>query len=287
MALPSNSSNQRRLLDSAIGQPFAMSEALFNLTGRAALITGAARGLGAAMAAALGHAGARLFLNDIDELALCAQCARLVDEGLQAEGLAFDVCDAAGVAAAMRQIEEHAGRLDILVNNAGIAVYKGLVDHDIEDWNRVLGVDLTALYVVAREAAKIMSEDGHGRIINVSSILGLISRPGILSYVVAKHGVIGMTRALAAELGSRRITCNAIAPGFFETPMNDNLTADSAFRRMITSRTPLKRWALPEELSGPIVFLASAASSFVTGQVLVVDGGITTSLFPPESAPLG
>jgi gluconate 5-dehydrogenase len=260
---------------------------LFSLADRTALITGAARGLGAAMAAALGQAGARLFLNDIDEAALSARCAALAGEGLQAEGLVFDVCDPAGVAAAMGRIQERCGRLDILVNNAGIAVYKGLVDHDLDDWNRVLGVDLTALYVVAREAAKIMSEDGHGRIINVSSILGLISRPGILSYVVAKHGVIGMTRALAAELGARRITCNAIAPGFFETPMNDSLTADGAFKQMITSRTPLKRWAQPEELSGPIVFLASAASSFVTGQILVVDGGITASLFPPESAPLG
>ena len=262
-----------------------MPESLFNLAGRTAMITGAARGLGAAMATALGRAGARLFLNDIDEATLSARCATLLEQGMQAEGIGFDVCDAAGVAEAMRWIEQRCGRLDILVNNAGIAVYKGLVDHGIEDWNRVMGVDLTALYVVAREAAKIMPEDGHGRIINVSSILGLISRPGILSYVVAKHGVIGMTRALAAELGARRITCNAIAPGFFETPMSDSLTADGAFKQMITSRTPLKRWAQPEELSGPIVFLASAASSFVTGQVLVVDGGITASLFPPEMAP--
>ena len=262
-----------------------MAELLFDLAGRSALITGAARGLGAAMAEALGRAGARLFLNDIDEAALAARCAGLTADGLRAEGIVFDVCDAAGVAGAMRQIEARAGRLDILVNNAGIAVYKGLVDTEVEDWNRVLGVNLSALYVVAREAAKIMPIDGHGRIINVSSILGLIARPGILSYVVAKHGVIGMTRAFAAELGASAITCNAIAPGFFETPMNDSLTADAAFRQMITLRTPLKRWARPEELSGPIVFLASAASSFVTGQVLVVDGGITTSLFPPEMAP--
>jgi gluconate 5-dehydrogenase len=262
-----------------------MSAPLFNLAGRTALITGAARGLGAAMAKALGRAGARLFLNDIDEAALSARCASLAGEGIRADGVPFDVCDAAGVAAGMGRIEAQSRRLDILINNAGIAVYKGLVDHGLEDWKRVLDVDLTALYIVAREAAKIMSEDGRGRIINVSSILGLISRPGILSYVVAKHGVIGMTRALAAELGGRRITCNAIAPGFFETPMNDNLTADGAFKQMIASRTPLKRWAQPEELSGPIVFLASEASSFVTGQVLVVDGGITASLFPPELAP--
>lgn len=262
-----------------------MTESLFNLTGRSALVTGAARGLGAAMAEALGQAGARLFLNDIDEAALTARCKALRAGGVQADGIVFDVCDGAAAAKAMTQINSNCGRLDILVNNAGVAIYKGLADTEPEDWERVLGVDLTALYIVAREAARIMPDHGHGRIINVSSILGLIARPGILSYVVAKHGVIGMTRALAAELGARGITCNAIAPGFFETPMNDSLTADGAFKKMISGRTPLKRWARPEELSGPIVFLASAASSFVTGQVLVVDGGITTSLFPPEMAP--
>jgi len=262
-----------------------VTESLFNLTGHSALVTGAARGLGAAMAEALGQAGARLFLNDIDEAALTARCKALTAAGIQAEGIVFDVCDAAAAAKAMTQINSRCRHLDILVNNAGIAIYKGLADTEPEDWERVLGVDLTALYIVAREAARIMPDHGHGRIINVSSILGLIARPGILSYVVAKHGVIGMTRALAAELGARGITCNAIAPGFFETPMNDSLTADGAFKKMISGRTPLKRWARPEELSGPIVFLASAASSFVTGQVLVVDGGITTSLFPPEMAP--
>ena len=262
-----------------------MADALFDLSGRKALVTGAARGLGSAMAEALARAGAHIILNDIDEAALKARCTGLAALGLSAEPSAFDVCDEGGIADAIRRIGQRHGKLDVLVNNAGIAVYKGLADHEPGEWDRVLDIDLKALYLVAREAARIMPDQAHGRIINIASVLGLISRPGILSYVVAKHGVIGMTRALAAELGPRGITCNAIAPGYFETPMNESLTADSAFREMIAARTPLKRWASPQELSGPVVFLASAASSFVTGQVLVVDGGLTASLFPQEMAP--
>src|SRR6185437_13892231 len=143
-----------------------MAESLFNLAGRSALVTGAARGLGAARAEALGKAGARLFLNDIDEAALTLRCGSLTASGLLAEGVVFDVCDAAAVASAMTQIKSRCGHLDILINNAGIAIYKGLVDTQSEDWNRVLGVDLTALYIVAREAATIMVDHGHGRIIN-------------------------------------------------------------------------------------------------------------------------
>lgn len=258
------------------GRPVSAS---FDLQGRVALVTGAARGLGAAMAEALAEAGAHVVLNDIDPASLELRCEQLRSQGRSVEGLPFDVADSAAVTSSLRQLAERRGRLDILVNNAGIAVYQGIEDHDLGDWDRVMNVNLTSLFVIGREAAKLMAKGGYGRIINISSVLGLVSRPGIPSYVVSKHGVVGLTRAMASDLGGRGITCNAIAPGYFQTPMNQTLEADQDFHRMIANRTPLKRWADPSELKGPVLFLASPASSFVNGHVLTVDGGITASLF--------
>jgi len=252
---------------------------LFGLEGRVALVTGAARGLGAAMARALATAGAHVVLNDIDEAALQATCAAFQAAGHSVEASRFDVTDGTAVRQAMRVVAARHGQLDVLVNNAGIAVYKTAAEHDDAEWDRVLDVNLTALHVVAREAGAVMSDTRGGRIINIASVLGLLSRPGVASYVVAKHGVVGLTRALAGELGSRNITCNAIAPGYFETEMNETLGADKAFHAMIAERTPLKRWATPVELAGPVVFLASRASSFVNGHVLIVDGGMTSCVF--------
>jgi gluconate 5-dehydrogenase len=153
---------------------------------------------------------------------------------------------------------------------------------DPADWKRVIDVDLTSLFTLSRRARPLLSRSKHGRIINIASVLGLTSRPGIVSYVAAKHGVVGLTRALAGEFGRHGVTCNAIAPGYFITPMGDVLVKDQRFYRMIRDRTPLGRWAEPDELRGPVVFLASDAASFVTGHVLTVDGGITASLFQPE-----
>ncbi len=255
---------------------------LFQLEGRNALVTGAGRGLGAAMAEALARAGAHVIVNDIDAGFAETERARLSEAGLSAEAIAFDVADAAAVAAAIEAIDAVHGRLDILVNNAGIAVYGGAEELEPADWKNVIDVDLTSVFLLSRRACTLLSRGGHGRIINIASVLGLISRPGIISYVAAKHGVIGLTRALAGELGRYGITCNAIAPGYFLTPMGDVLAKDDRFYRMICDRTPLRRWAIPEELQGPVVFLASEASSFVTGHVLTVDGGLTSSLFQPE-----
>lgn len=253
--------------------------ALFRLDDRIALVTGAARGLGAAMAEALASAGAHVVLNDIDEPALAKRCGQLAGRGHSVASSPFDVTDAEAVRTAIAGIAQAHGRLDVLVNNAGVAVFKTAAEHDDREWARVMDVDLTALHHVAREAAGAMAASPAGRIINIASVLGLHARPGVASYVVAKHGVVGLTRVLAGELGPQGITCNAIAPGYFETSLSAELSSNEGFYRMIVERTPLRRWARPEELAGPVVFLASAASSFVNGHVLTVDGGMTSCLF--------
>ena len=148
--------------------------------------------------------------------------------GLSAEAIAFDVSDEAGIASAIAAIDAAHGRLDILVNNAGIAIYGGVEELEPADWRRVLDVDLTSLFLLSRAAQPLLARSGSGRIINIASVLGLISRAGIVSYVAAKHGVVGLTRALAGELGRYGITCNAIAPGYFLTPMGDDLAQGRA-----------------------------------------------------------
>jgi gluconate 5-dehydrogenase len=234
------------------------------------------------MADALADAGAHVIIGDLDGDSAERERARLCGQGASADAIAFDVSDDAEVASAIGAIDAAHGRLDILVNNAGIAIYGGVEELDPADWKRVIDVDLTSLFTLSRRARPLLSRSKHGRIINIASVLGLTSRPGIVSYVAAKHGVVGLTRALAGEFGRHGVTCNAIAPGYFITPMGDVLVKDQRFYRMIRDRTPLGRWAEPDELRGPVVFLASDAASFVTGHVLTVDGGITASLFQPE-----
>jgi gluconate 5-dehydrogenase len=255
----------------AAAQPSAGPD--FRLDGRSALVTGAVRGLGLEIARALAAAGAKLWLNGRQADVARQQAAALRQSGLQVEALAFDVTDDA---AARRAFAKTKG-IDILVNNVGVRDRRGLDALDVDDFNRLLQSDLSAAYGMCRLAAPGMRERGFGRIINVTSIIGELARPGDPAYISAKAGLGGLTRALAAELGPFGITCNAISPGFFATETNKPMIADPKIGPVYAARVPLGRWAEPREIAGAAVFLASAAASYVNGHTLVVDGGVSAT----------
>jgi len=250
---------------------------LFSLEGKVALVTGSTRGLGFAMARSLASAGAHVVLNSRKPGEVAAKARELTDAGLAVSAAPFDIADeTAAIREVSRIISSH-GRLDVLVNNAGIVHRGKFVEVKTEAWREVLDVNLTACFVLAREAARHMVERGSGRIINVGSVMSGIARWGAPAYVATKHGLVGLTRAIAVEFGHRGITCNTIAPGFFKTELNVSQREHPKTNEQVQTRTPLRRWAEPEELAGAAVFLASDASSYVNGATLYVDGGLTAA----------
>ncbi len=241
---------------------------VFSLEGKTALVTGATQGLGFEIAKALGQAGARVLLNGRDGPRAEAAAETLRSFG-NVQALAFDVADEAAVAAAFERLG--AEELDILVNNVGLRDRRSLDEHSLEDVRTLLNVNLVAPFDLSRRAAALMGEGG--RIINITSIAGPLSNKGDTPYTIAKGGLEALTRALAAELGERQITVNAIAPGFFATERNEEMVSDPSIDEWLQKRTSLGRWARPQEIGGAAVFLASDAASYVTGHVLFVDGG--------------
>lgn len=256
---------------------------MFSLKGKVAMVTGASRGLGRAMAASLAEAGAKVVLGGRDVPKLEEAVADIRKSGGDAEYIAFELQDtSAGVAAIAEVVRRH-GRLDVMVNNAGINEWKSFLDSTVEDWHRVIDTNVTATYVLAREALRPMLAQGWGRVINVGSALSVIGRANIASYVTSKHAIAGLTKAIAAEFGGRNITCNCIAPGYFLTEINTTLLAKPGFGEAVANRTTVGRWGEPAELAGAVVFLASDASAYVNGHVLLVDGGITAAYVSPPN----
>ncbi|MEX2617540.1 MAG: SDR family oxidoreductase [Alphaproteobacteria bacterium] len=246
----------------------------FSLSGRTVLVTGAARGLGWRIARAMAEAGANVLLNGRDPARLADLSSELTGEGLSSAVACFDVADRD---AADGWIAVHGAAVDILVNNVGLRHRKPLASTPPDAFSRMLDVNLTAAYGMARGMAPLMAAKGAGVIINVTSIAGPVARANDAAYTAAKGGLAALTRALAVELGPAGIRCNGIAPGYFATEANAAMVGDPGVTALLDNRVPLRRWGDPVEIAGAAVFLASPAASYVNGQVLTVDGGMTAS----------
>ncbi|MBP6678618.1 MAG: SDR family oxidoreductase [Paracoccus sp.] len=255
-----------------------MAQGLFDLSGRRALITGSSQGIGLALARGLADAGAALVLNGRDRDKLEAAAATLRDRGHAVEILPFDVTDHAAARAAVDGFEAGHGPIDILINNAGMQHRAPLEDFPADAFQRLLQTNVASVFNVAQACARHMIARGAGKIVNIASVQTALARPGIAPYTATKGAVANLTKGMATDWARHGLQCNALAPGYFDTPLNAALVADPAFTEWLEKRTPAGRWGRVEELVGAAIFLSAPASSFVNGTVIYVDGGITASL---------
>ncbi|MGI5442330.1 SDR family oxidoreductase [Streptomyces shenzhenensis] len=249
---------------------------LFDIGGRTALVTGSSRGIGLALARGLAEAGCTVVLNGRDGTRL-AEAAAGLPAG-RVHTAVFDVTDGPSVAAGIADVEERVGPLDILVNNAGMQLRAPLLEFTDADWHRILDTNLTSAFLVGREAARRMTERGHGKIVNICSLQSEVVRPGIAPYAATKGALKLLTKGMCADWGPYGVQVNGLGPGYIETELTRPLVEDEEFTAWVRRRTPAGRWGRTEDLVGGVLFLASPAADFVSGQVLYVDGGMTSVL---------
>lgn len=255
-----------------------MSTALFDLTGKRALITGSSQGIGYALAHGLAAAGASIVLNGRDAAKLGSAADALRTSGADVEVLRFDATMHDAVRAAVDGFEADIGAIDILVNNAGMQHRAPLEEFPADAFERLLQTNVASVFHVGQAVARHMIKRGKGKIVNIASVQTALARPGIAPYTATKGAVANLTKGMATDWARHGLTCNALAPGYFDTPLNAALVADPEFTAWLAKRTPAGRWGEVEELVGACIFLSSDASTFVNGITLFVDGGITASL---------
>ncbi|MDQ0962935.1 gluconate 5-dehydrogenase [Streptomyces sp. B4I13] len=252
-----------------------MSHPLFDISGRTALVTGSSRGIGLALARGLAEAGCTVVLNGRDAGRLERAAAGLPGT---VHTSAFDVTDGPSVRAGLADVEDRVGPLDILVNNAGMQLRAPLLEFADSDWHRVLDANVTSAFLVGREAARGMTARGHGKIVNICSLQSEVARPGIAPYAAAKGALKMLTKGMCADWGPHGVQVNGLGPGYIETELTRPLVEDEEFSAGVRRRTPAGRWGRTEDLVGGVLFLVSPAADFVGGQVLYVDGGMTSVL---------
>lgn len=255
-----------------------MAYELFELTGKRALITGSSQGIGFALAQGLAEHGAEIVLNGRDAGKLEAAAAKLRAAGHKVSVAGFDVTQAQAVKDGVAAIEQNSGAIDILINNAGMQFRSPLEDFPAEKWELLLATNISSAFYVGQAVARHMIPRRQGKIINIASVQSELARPGIAPYTATKGAVKNLTRGMCTDWAKYGLQVNAIAPGYFKTPLNQALVDDPQFSGWLEKRTPAGRWGNVEELVGAAVFLSGKGSSFVNGHTLYVDGGITVSL---------
>jgi gluconate 5-dehydrogenase len=251
---------------------------LFDLTGQTALVTGSSMGIGFALARGLAQAGARVVINARNPEKLEEARQSLAGEGYDIETLSFDVTDAQAAKLAIDKFELEKRPISILINNAGMQFRTPLEEYPVETFDHLMRTNVNSIFYVSQPVAKHMIARGYGKIVNIASVQTAMARPGIAPYTTSKGAVANLTKGMATDWAKHGLTCNAIAPGYFDTPLNAALVADPEFCAWINKRTPTGRWGQIDELVGACIFLTSPASSFVNGQTIFVDGGMTACL---------